>query len=183
MKQAQYNCQKISGILKSAIQVVDDKVFLTKDLKGFTYAECKPFSEACLVNIIALKGSEVRLSKYFSDYKNQNKASPKLIKYEHSIENYTTTSSLRMLKVSLIKVHSVVLLPNVAVIPRNFITFKNDEIIADFKLFSTGKKIDYAHSSKGDLYIKNSIKTCQISQGFQFYFNASDVILTALQRA
>ena len=167
MKCTEYNSKKISSILK-CVKTIDGKQILTKNLKGFLYAECKPHDAACIVNVIAIKGSEVRLPQLSQEL-------------DKNLEEYISSIHRRRLKVSNIKVHSVVLLPTVSMIPRTFLEFEHGEVTADFKPFY-GKNIEYAHSQKGDLYIANTLKFCQLKYGFSFYFNASDVILTSLQR-
>lgn len=170
MKYTQYTSKKIASMLKS-VEEKDGKYFLKRQLKGFMYAECKPYDAACIVNVIVEQGSQIERPNILGES-------------ENCVEEYVASTRRRIIKVCQIRVHSIILLPTLTLLPKDFLSVTGDgEVTVDYAPFMGGKQIDYAHSSKGDFYFKNGVKGCQIEQGFPFYFNASDAILTAINRA
>lgn len=150
----------------------DGNSYLKRSVKGFLYAECKPYDSACIVNAVALKGSQIILPSFSREQ-------------ELSVEDYSAAVHQRIVKVCQIHIHSVVLLPSLKLLPRNFIQMNaaGEPVFDSSSIESKCRDIEYAHSSKGDLYIRNSSKGCQAKDAFPFYLNISDVLLTAVSRA
>lgn len=150
--------------------MVDGVPTLTKNLNGFAYAECKPHGAACIVKLTALAGSQVVLPQTHGEV-------------ENCLEEFVASVHRRILRVTQIKVKLIVQLPSTSVLPKNFLTVnERGTIVMNYSL-SSCKQIEYAHSSKGDLYFKGAVKGCQLKSAFPIYLNLSDAILTALNRA
>lgn len=169
MQYSQYTSKKIVSILKS-LDNQNGELRLRKPLKGYAYAECKPHGAACIVNLIAQAGSLVIPP-------NPN------VDTESTLEEFVATVNRRMLRVTQIEVHSIILLPPHKALPKNFLSFDAGKVIMDYKPFAGATEIEYAHSSRGDLYIKGSTKGCAAAYAFPFFLNASDAVLTAMAKA